>query len=162
MTLSIRPAAEADWPAILAMLKPVFAAGETYAVDRDLDDEAIRGFWLMPAHEVFVAELDGEIIGTYYLMANRHGGGAHVANCGYVTSPAARGKGVAGAMCRHSLDGARERGFRAMQFNHVVSTNEGAVRLWQKHGFDIVGTLPGAFEHPTLGYVDAYVMYQQL
>lgn len=144
------------------MLRPVFAAGETYAVDRDLDDEAIRSFWLMPAHEVFVAELDGAVIGTYYLMANRQGGGAHVANCGYVTSDAARGKGVAGTMCRHSLARARERGFRAMQFNHVVSTNEGAVRLWQKLGFDIVGTLPKAFEHPTLGYVDAYVMYQTL
>ena len=162
MTLTIRPAREADWPAILAMLKPVFAAGETYAVDRDLDDEAIRGFWMMPAHEVFVAELDGAVIGTYYLMANRHGGGAHVANCGYVTAPEARGKGVAGAMCQHSLDRARERGFRAMQFNHVVSTNEGAVRLWQKLGFDIVGTLPSAFHHPVQGYEDAYVMFQTL
>lgn len=162
MTLSIRPATEADWPAILAMLKPVFAAGDTYAVDRDLDDEAIRSFWMMSAHDVLVAELGGAVVGTYYLMANRHGGGAHVANCGYVTSAAARGKGVAGAMCRHSLDRARERGFRAMQFNHVVSTNQGAVRLWQKHGFEIVGTLPGAFQHPTLGYIDAYVMYQTL
>ena len=162
MTLSIRPATEADWPAILAMLKPVFAAGETYAVDRDLDDAAIRDFWMMPAHEVFVAELDGAVIGTYYLMANRHGGGAHVANCGYVTAPEARGRGVASSMCRHSLDRARQRGFRAMQFNHVVSTNTGAVALWQKHGFDIVGTLPGAFQHPSLGYVDAYVMFQTL
>lgn len=162
MTLSVRRATDADWPSILAMLGPVFAAGETYAVDRDLDDAAIREFWMMPAHEVFVAELDGVVIGTYYLMANRHGGGAHVANCGYVTSPAARGKGVAGTMCQHSLQRARERGFRAMQFNHVVSTNEGAVRLWQKLGFDIVGTLPGAFAHPTQGYVDAYVMYQTL
>ncbi|MBJ3784047.1 GNAT family N-acetyltransferase [Devosia sediminis] len=162
MILSIRPATEADWPAILAMLKPVFAAGETYAVDRDLDDAAIRDFWMMPAHEVFVAELDGAVIGTYYLMANRHGGGAHVANCGYVTAPEARGRGVASSMCRHSLDRARQRGFRAMQFNHVVSTNTGAVALWQKHGFDIVGTLPGAFQHPSLGYVDAYVMFQTL
>lgn len=160
--ITIRPAAEADWPAILAMLKPVFAAGETYAVDRDLDDEAIRAFWLMPAHEVFVAEIEGEVAGTYYLMANRQGGGAHVANCGYVTAAAAQGRGVASAMCRHSLQRARERGFRAMQFNHVVSTNSGAVALWQKLGFDIVGTLPGAFEHPTHGFVDAYVMYRSL
>lgn len=162
MTLTIRPATEADWVSILAMLKPVFAAGETYAVDRNLDDEAIRSFWMMPAHEVFVAELDGAVIGTYYLMANRHGGGAHVANCGYMTAPEARGKGVAKSMCQHSLDRARKRGFRAMQFNHVVSTNEGAVRLWQKLGFDIVGTLPGAFHHPVHGYVDAYVMFQTL
>lgn len=158
----IRPAADADWPAILAMLKPVFAAGDTYAVDRDLDDEAIRAFWLMPAHEVFVVEIDGAVGGTYYLMANRHGGGAHVANCGYVTAPSARGKGVASAMCRHSLERAKQRGFRAMQFNHVVSSNEGAVRLWQKLGFDIVGTLPGAFNHPVHGFVDAYVMFRAL
>lgn len=160
--ITIRPAAEADWPAILAMLKPVFAAGETYAVDRDLDDEAIRTFWMMPAHEVFVAEIEGDVAGTYYLMANRHGGGAHVANCGYVTAASAQGRGIASAMCRHSLQRARERGFRAMQFNHVVSTNKGAVALWQKLGFDIVGTLPGAFEHPVHGFVDAYVMYQTL
>lgn len=162
MTPTIRLATEADWPAILAMLKPVFAAGETYAVDRDLDDDAIRNFWMMPAHEVFVAELDDSVVGTYYLMANRQGGGAHVANCGYVTAAEAQGKGIASAMCRHSLDRARQRGFRAMQFNHVVSTNTGAVALWQKLGFDIVGTLPEAFEHPKLGFVDAYVMYQTL
>lgn len=161
-TITIRAAAEADWPALLAMLKPVFAAGETYAVDTDLDDDAIRRFWLMQAHEVFVAEIDGTVVGTYYLMANRHGGGAHVANCGYITAPEAQGKGVASAMCRHSLQRARERSFRAMQFNHVVSTNIGAVALWQKLGFDIVGTLPGAFRHPAHGYVDAYVMFQTL
>jgi L-amino acid N-acyltransferase YncA len=160
--LTIRHAADTDWPAILAMLKPVFAAGETYAVDRDLDDEAIRSFWMMAAHEVFVAEIDGTVLGTYYIMPNRHGGGAHVANCGYVTADGARGKGIASAMCAHSLDRARQRGFRAMQFNHVVSTNSGAVALWQKLGFDIVGTLPGAFNHPVHGYVDAYVMYQTL
>ncbi len=160
--IAIRPATEADHIAILSMLKPVFAAGETYAVDRNLDDDGIRSFWMMPEHEVFVAEMDGAVVGTYYLMANRHGGGAHVANCGYVTSAEAQGKGVASAMCRHSLIRAKERDFRAMQFNHVVSTNKGAVALWQKLGFDIVGTLPGAFEHPRLGFVDAYVMFQTL
>nr|WP_244465676.1 GNAT family N-acetyltransferase [Devosia chinhatensis] len=144
------------------MLKPVFSAGETYAVDRDLDDDAIRTFWMMDAHEVFVAERDGQVLGTYYLMPNRHGGGAHVANCGYVTAAAAQGQGIASAMCRHSLDRARQRGFRAMQFNHVVSTNRGAVALWQKLGFDIVGILPGAFHHPVHGYVDAFVMFQTL
>ncbi|ODT49839.1 MAG: GNAT family N-acetyltransferase [Devosia sp. 63-57] len=162
MTTTIRAATDADWPAILAMLHPVFAAGETYAVDRDLDEAGIHSFWMMPGHEVFVAEIDGKVVGTYYLMANRHGGGAHVANCGYVTSESARGKGVASAMCTHSLTRARERGFRAMQFNHVVSTNEGAVALWQKLGFTIVGTLPGAFEHPVHGFVDAYVMFRAL
>ena len=162
MTVSIRPATEADWPAILAIVKPVLAAGETYAIDTNLDDQGVRAYWLMPAHEVFVAEIEGRIVGTYYLMANQRGGGVHVANCGYMTAPEARGKGVARTMCLHSLERARERGFRAMQFNHVVSTNTGAVALWQKLGFQIVGTLPNAFNHPTHGYVDSYVMFQTL
>lgn len=160
--ITVRLATEADWPAMLAVVKPVLAAGETYAIDRDLDDDGVRDYWLMPAHEVFVAEIDGRVVGTYYLMHNQRGGGAHVANCGYMTAPAARGKGVARAMCEHSLARARERGFRAMQFNHVVSTNTGAVALWRKLGFDIVGTLPLAFSHPTQGYVDSYVMFRSL
>lgn len=162
MTLKIRPATEADWPAILDIVAPVLAAGETYAIDRDLDETGLRDYWMMPAHEVFVAELDGSVAGTYYLMANQRGGGGHVANCGYMTASAARGRGLAKAMCLHSLDRARVRGFRAMQFNHVVSTNTGAVALWQKLGFEIVGTLPKAFHHPLHGYVDSYVMFRQL
>jgi ribosomal protein S18 acetylase RimI-like enzyme len=124
--------------------------------------ESALTYWHSPGHEVFVAEDHGEIVGTYFLMANQKGGGAHVANCGYMTSPRATGRGVARAMCAHSLERARERGFRAMQFNFVVSSNERAVRLWQSFGFEIVGTLPKAFEHPTLGFVDAFVMYRQL
>jgi ribosomal protein S18 acetylase RimI-like enzyme len=162
MTPTIRPATDADWPYILRIVGPVLAAGETYAVESDLDDEGLRAYWLMPEHEVFVAEIDGHIIGTYYLMANQRGGGAHVANCGYMTAPQARGKGVARAMCLHSLERARARGFKAMQFNHVVSTNAGAVTLWQKLGFEIVGTLPDAFEHPVHGFVDSYVMFRAL
>jgi ribosomal protein S18 acetylase RimI-like enzyme len=109
-----------------------------------------------------VAEDHGEIVGTYFLQANQKGGGAHVANCGYMTAVSATGRGIARAMCAHSLDRARERGFRGMQFNFVISTNERAVRLWQSFGFETVGCLPGAFEHPTLGDVDAYVMYRAL
>ena len=162
MTLQIRPAADADRPAVLAIVAPVLAAGETYATARDLDEAAVLAYWFSATHEVFVAEDDGQILGTYYLMANRQGGGAHVANCGYMTAPQAQGKGVARAMCEHSLARASERGFRAMQFNHVVSSNTRAVALWQKLGFDIVGTLPGAFNHPALGYVNAYVMFRAL
>ena len=114
------------------------------------------------ARETFVAERDGRLVGTYFLRANYAGGGAHVANCGYITAPGATGSGVARAMCAHSLAHARARGFRAMQFNCVVSTNTRAVRLWTELGFAIVGTLPGAFAHPALGDVDAYVMYQRL
>ena len=124
--------------------------------------EEALAYWFSPRNEVFVAENDGEICGTYYLRANQEGCGAHVANCGYVTAPWAAGRGVARAMCAHSLERARERGFRAMQFNFVVSTNERAVKLWQSYGFEIVGRLPGAFEHPALGFVDAYVMYRRL
>ncbi|HVM75817.1 MAG TPA: GNAT family N-acetyltransferase, partial [Candidatus Saccharimonadales bacterium] len=105
---------------------------------------------------------DGVAVGTYFLRANQGGGGSHVANCGYVTVTKATGKGVARAMCAHSLEHAKKRGFRAMQFNFVVSTNERAVRLWKSFGFEVVGTLPGAFLHPTAGYVDAYVMYRSL
>ena len=123
---------------------------------------ASLAYWFGPTHEVFVAETMACILGTYYLMANQAGGGAHVANCGYMTAPAAQGKGVARAMCEHSLVRARERGFRAMQFNHVVSTNTRAVALWQTLGFEIVGTLPLAFNHPVHGYVDSYVMFRAL
>ena len=158
----IRPAAEADIPAVLAIVAPTLAAGETYAVASNLDAAGVKAYWFGPTHEVFVAEQAGIILGTYYLMANQQGGGAHVANCGYMTALAAQGKGIARAMCEHSLTRAKERGFRAMQFNHVVSTNTRAVALWQRLGFDIVGTLPQAFNHPVHGYVDSYVMFRSL
>ena len=146
----------------MEIVAPVLAAGETYAISRDLDLEGARAYWFGPTHEVFVAEEAGSLLGTYYLMANQGGGGAHVANCGYMVARSAQGKGVARAMCEHSMDRARQRGFRAMQFNHVVSTNTRAVALWQSLGFEIVGTLPLAFNHPSQGYVDSYVMFRPL
>lgn len=158
----IRPATAADWPAIWTILEPTIRAGETYTLDRDMDPAAARAYWLNPAHDTFVAEADGQILGTYYLRANQAGGGRHVCNCGFMTGAAAHGRGVARAMYEHALDQARARGFRAMQFNFVVSTNERAVKLWQSLGFDVVGRLPGAFQHPSLGYVDALVMYRAL
>jgi L-amino acid N-acyltransferase YncA len=112
--------------------------------------------------EVFVAEEAGSILGTYYMRPNQAGGGRHVCNCGYVTAADATGRGVARLMCEHSMATARAHGYRAMQFNFVVSTNQRAISLWQKMGFDVVGTLPGAFRHPTHGYVEAFVMYQLL
>lgn len=160
--MQIRPATDADHAAVLAIVAPTLAAGETYSIATDLDDVGVLAYWFGPSHEVFVAEDGGVTLGTYYLMANQAGGGAHVANCGYMTAPAAQGKGIARAMCEHSLVRAKERGFRAMQFNHVVSTNTRAVALWQKLGFAIVGTLPQAFNHPTYGYVDSYVMFRAL
>lgn len=159
----IRQAAAADAPAIAAIIMPVIRAGTTYTLDRDLTEAAALSYWLGDDRETFVAEDDGgAVVGTYYLRANQGGGGRHVSNCGYMTSAAATGKGVARLMCAHSLDHARMRGFRAMQFNFVVSTNTRAVRLWQSFGFAIVGTLPGAFDHPEAGLVDAHVMHRPL
>jgi len=119
-------------------------------------------YWCAPTNEVFVAEEAGQILGTYLLRANALGGGSHVANCGYMTSPAAQGRGIARRMLEHSLEWAKARGFRAMQFNFVVSTNERAIKAWQKTGFEVVGRLPGAFNHPKLGFVDALVMFRTL
>jgi ribosomal protein S18 acetylase RimI-like enzyme len=158
----IRPATDDDANAIWTIMEPIIRAGETYCLPRDMDKDSALAYWLSPEREVFVAEDNGDVLGTYCLQANQKGGGAHVANCGYMTAVFATGRGVAGAMCAHSLDRARERGFRAMQFNFVVSTNERAVRLWQRFGFEIVGRLPGAFLHPSMGFVDAYVMYKEL
>lgn len=160
--VEIRQATESDNDAIWRILEPVIRAGETYTLPREMSRADALAYWHSPGHEVFVAEENGEIVGAYYLRANQKGGGAHVANCGYMTAPWASGRGVARAMCLHSLEHARSRGFRAMQFNFVVSTNERAVRLWQSLQFEIVGRLPGAFMHPALGAVDALVMYRQL
>ncbi len=151
-----------DSDSVWAILEPTIRAGETYTLPRDMSREDALDYWFAPGHEVFVAEEDSNILGTYFLQSNQQGGGSPVANCGYVTAPWATSRGVARAMCAHSLDRARERSFTAMQFNFVVSTNERAVALWQTFGFEIVGRLPGAFHHPTMGYVDALVMYRSL
>ncbi len=158
----IRPATSADHAAIWAILEPVIRAGETYTLPRDLSEEAALDYWLGADKETFVAEQNGRVLGTYYLRANQAGGGDHVCNCGYMVGAEATGRGVARAMCLHSLDHARGRGFRAMQFNFVVSTNERAVRLWERLGFTVVGRLPEAFRHPAHGHVDALVMFQPL
>jgi ribosomal protein S18 acetylase RimI-like enzyme len=160
--IEVRAATASDPEDIWSILEPVIRAGETYTLPRNMTRAAALAWWHAPVHEVFVAEESGVVVGTYILRANQLGGGAHVANCGYITAPPASGRGVARAMCAHSLDRARQRGFRAMQFNFVVSTNERAVRLWQSFGFEIVGRLPGAFEHPTAGFVDVLVMYRTL
>ena len=160
--MHIRPATPYDRDAIWAILEPTIRAGETYTLPADMQSHEALAFWLAPAHEVFVTEEDGAILGTYFLRSNQSGGGSHVANCGYITAPHATGRGVARAMCAHSLDRARARGFKAMQFNFVVSTNERAVRLWQSFSFEIVGRLPAAFRHPTKGFVDVFVMYRSL
>jgi len=161
--ITIRAIEPADWPGTWAILEPVFRAGETYTFPIDITDDDARSRWIDKPSATFIAVDDsGEILGTYFIKPNQEGNGAHVCNCGYVTSEAARGKGVATLMCEHSQKEAVQLGFSAMQFNFVVSANEGAVRLWQKLGFDIVGTLPGAFDHPDKGLVDAFVMFKRL
>ena len=161
--MEIRSAsAHADADAIGAILEPIIRAGETYTLPRDMPRKEALDYWFAPQHEVFVAEEDSQILGTYFLQPNQRGGGSHVANCGYVTALWATGRGVARAMCGHSLERACDRGFKAMQFNFVVSTNKRAIALWHSLGFEIVGRLPGAFHHPTAGFVDALVMYRSL
>ena len=158
----LRPATPADHPALWAMLEPVFRAGETYAIDRQISRDDALAWWCAGTHSAFMAEAEGEPVGSYYIAPNQQGGGAHVANCGFVSAPAAQRRGVARTMLAHALDTARARGFRAMQFNCVVSSNTRAVALWQAHGFEIAGCLPGAFCHPVQGFIDAYVMYRTL
>lgn len=160
--LRIRPATAADWPALWAIVEPVIRAGETYTTPRDMSEAAARAWWLGADRRTFVAAQDDEIVGSYYLRANQPGGGGHVANCGYMTAPAATGRGIARRMAEHSLDEARVAGFRAMQFNFVVAANVRAIGLWQSLGFKTLARLPGAFDHPTEGYVDALVMFRTL
>lgn len=160
--MKIRPAYVADAPSIWRVIAPAIRCGETYALDPDMTETAALAYWLGSDRETFVVEDDDEIIGTYYIRANQAGGGKHICNCGYVTAPAMTGRGVARAMCRHSLDYARLRGYRGMQFNFVISANTRAVALWRSFGFEIVGRLPQAFHHPKLGYVDALVMFRSL
>jgi ribosomal protein S18 acetylase RimI-like enzyme len=158
----IRKALPSDAEAIWAVLVLTIRSGDTYTLPTDMSRDEALAYWTTPEHEVFVAEDQGEIVGTYILRANQRGGGSHVANCGYITAPQAVGRGIGRAMCEHSLAHARARGFKAMQFNFVVSTNERAIRLWRSFGFEVVGRLPGAFRHPQRGFVDALVMYRTL
>ena len=160
--MQIRPAGPEDHPAIWRILEPVIRAGETYALPRQMSEDEALAYWIGGDHEAFVAEDQGRILGTYFLHPNQAGGGAHVANCGYMTAAESAGRGVARAMCEHSLQRARERGYEAMQFNFVVSSNERAVKLWQGLGFEAVGRLPRAFRHPRLGAVDVLVMFRGL
>lgn len=159
----VRPAVAADHDAVWRVMEPVISAGETYALPRDMSRQAALAYWFAAGHEVGVcATPDGQIAGTYYLRANHAGGGAHVANAAFMTAAGATGQGVGRSMAARALARAKERGFLAMQFNFVVASNTRAVALWRLLGFGIVGTLPGAFKHPRLGFVDAYVMHRPL
>ena len=158
----IRPATPKDQPEIWAMLKPITRAGETLALPRDCDEATGMAYWSSAEKLNFIAEDDGQILGSSYIRPNQQGAGGHIANCGYMTAEAARGRGAARALCAHSIDYAKAAGFKAIQFNFVVSSNEPAVHLWHALGFDVLARLPKAFNHPTLGYVDALVMWKTL
>lgn len=159
----IRPLHEHDWPSAWAIIEPVFRAGETYGVPTDITEDAAYRKWVTDATGSYVAVDDsGGLVGTYFLKPNHGGPGAHVANCGYIVAETARGQGLATAMCRHSQREAVAAGFRAMQYNLVVATNEAAIRVWRREGFHVAGTLPGAFMHPRHGIVDTYIMFKTL
>lgn len=162
MSLTLRLATPADHPAIWAILRPIFRAGDTYTIDTDISEHDALSYWAAPGNLTYVAEDDTGVLGTFYIKRNQGGRGAHVCNCGFATSLDARGKGVARAMLAHSLTEAPKAGYRAMQFNFVVSTNTRAIAIWERAGFDTVGRLPGAFDHPEHGEVDALVMYKKL
>jgi L-amino acid N-acyltransferase YncA len=161
--VTVREYGEQDWSGVWAIMEPSIREGETYPYARDMTEDGARHMWLELTDRVYVAEnIGGEILGTYYLKPNQPTLGAHVANAGYMVSATARGQGVGTRMGEHSQAEAVRLGYRAMQFNLVVSTNVPSVRLWQKLGFEIIGTLPGAFLHATEGYVDAHIMYKVL
>jgi ribosomal protein S18 acetylase RimI-like enzyme len=167
--LNIRPATDSDRDAIWEIFREVIAAGDTYPLDPNISREDALVYWFQQSAHVYVAELDRlnrsssqqpQVFGSYTSHPNQSGGGAHVANAAFIVSKEIRGQGIGRAMGEHCLKEARRLGFRAMQFNFVVSTNESAVKLWQTLGMKIVSTLPGAFRHPEKGYVDVYVMFQ--
>jgi L-amino acid N-acyltransferase YncA len=160
--MEIRAATNADRDAVWSIFHEIVAAGDTYALDPEISREDALAYWFRADTHTYVAEKDGRVVGTYILKPNQLGPGSHVANGAFMVAPNAQGSGVGRSMAEHCLTEARRMGFRAMQFNFVVSTNTPAIRLWEQLGFNIVGTLPGAFRHPKKGYVDVYVMYRSL
>ncbi len=161
--LVIEPLSADRFEEIWPIIEPIVRAGDTYSLPTDMTFEQGRAMWSEPGRQTFVArDAAGKVLGTYFLKPNRAGPGDHVANAGYMVAPDAQGRGVASAMCVHSLEAAKAAGFRAMQFNMVVSTNARAVALWKRHGFEVLCALPGAFRHPTEGYVDAFLMFRTL
>ncbi len=160
--MHIRQATDADWPSLWPIIKAIVAAGDTYGYDPAMSEAAARNIWMDAPRQTWLVEAGGEVLGTYYIKTNQQGPGAHVCNCGYMVASAARGRGLATAMCEHSQQVAVSLGYRAMQFNFVAASNQGAVALWTRLGFATVGRLPGAFHHPQQGDVDALVMFKSL
>src|SRR5207302_10730852 len=160
--IKIRSPTTKDHDAIWKIFHEIVSAGDTYALDPKMSREEALAYWFRADTRTYVAEKNGRVVGTYILRPNQLGPGSHVANAAFMVASDAQGAGVGRTMAVHCLHEARQSGFRAMQFNFVISTNTRAIRLWKKLGFEIVGTLPGAFRHPEKGYVDAYVMFRSL
>ena len=160
--ISIRPATPGDQSGVLRILREIVDEGTSYFYLPGITDQELLAYWFDPKSFTFVGLRGDDILGAYVVRTNFPGRGDHVANASYAVAGRARGTGIGRALAEHSLDEARRHGYTAMQFNRVVSTNESAVRLWQHVGFEIVGTLPRVFDHPTLGHVDAYVMHRFL
>lgn len=160
--MEARPATAADDAAIWEIIAAPIAAGEVFALPQEWGAEEALGYWRGAGKSTFVVEEGGAIVGTFYIQPNQLGRGGHVANAGYATRRGCEGRGIAAFMCERSKEEARRQGYRAMQFNFVVASNERAVALWRRHGFAVVGTLPRVFDHPRLGLVDAYVMHAPL
>ena len=160
--MNVREAQPVDFAAIWPIFQQIVAMGDTYGYERDITEQEARRVWMELPAKTFVAEQDGQILGTYYIKTNQAGPGSHVCNCGYMVATDSRCRGLASLMCEHSQKVAIELGFEAMQFNFVATTNDGAVNLWKKLGFNIVGVLPKAFNHPLHGNVDALVMHKFL
>jgi L-amino acid N-acyltransferase YncA len=162
--VEIRPATDDDWPAIWPFLRQIVTARETYAYDPDMSDEQARALWMVrpPARVVVATGDDGTVAGTANMYANRPGPGSHVASASFMVDPAHHGHGIGRALGEDVIAWARDAGFRAIQFNAVVETNERAVRLWKSLGFEVIGTAPEAFAHPSHGYVGLHVMYLRL
>ncbi len=160
--MQIREATEADFEKIWPIFHEIVSEGETYAYPQNTSKREANRLWMNLPRKTYVAEENGQILGTYYIKTNHAGPGSHVCNCGYMVSSKARSQGLATSMCQHSQKIAMKLGYKAMQFNLVATSNDGAVRLWNKLGFDTVGRLPKAFNHPSKGYVDALVMYKWL
>jgi len=146
------------WP----VFKDVVSAQETYAFDPDIDFESAYNLWCLSPQKAYVIKDNGIILGSYYIKPNASGPSAHISNCGYIVSPESRGKGIARKLCLHSQKIAIEFGYSAMQFNSVVSSNEIAINLWKKLGYNIIGTIPNAYNHKKLGLIDAFIMHKQL
>jgi L-amino acid N-acyltransferase YncA len=162
--VEIRDATSEDWSAVWPFFRQIVRAGETYAYDPDMDEEQARRMWLVPppGRAVVAVDSDGTVLGTASMYANRGGRGAHVASASFMVDPGQGGRGVGRALGEDALSWARARGFRAIQFNAVVETNDRAVALWRSLGFTVVGTVPEAFEHPVHGHVGLLVMHRFL